>query len=419
MGRRPCREHRGSLREQEPENPMDALGRRAVGIALATQAAAIGTTFGSFSLFVRPLEQAFEAARWQVSLGPTLLVVALAIGGMTLGPLLDRGALRPVILGAALVHAVALALASQASSLVALGLVCFGLGFAIPPLGPLGGATLIGRSVPSGDRGRALGMINLGAPLGGFAFASLAGLALDAWGWRQTLLLYAGISAAINVPAAWLVPTRFPEGLSGADGEAGTGWSMAQLLRSPAFVLLGLVFAISMGVGAGWTSQLAPYLEELGFSLRETALVVATGAGVAGVGTLGLGALADRISSARLLGVALATGALCWLAYALSPSKPIAFVTVLAFGIISGGVMPVYTHLVAERFGAASLGRALALTNLFMLPMSAAGGPLTAAVHDTTGSYRPALLAFILAYGLAIASLAASGRRLAPDGTAR
>jgi cyanate permease len=54
-----------------------------------------------------------------------------------------------------------------------------------------------------------------------------------------------------------------------------------------------------------------------------------------------------------------------------------------------------------------------------MLPMSAAAGPLTAAVYDATGSYRPALLGFVVAYGLAIFALVASGRWLAPDGTAR
>ncbi len=397
---------------------MDARGRRAVTIALTTQAVAIGTTFGSFSLFVQPLERAFGAARWQVSLGPALLVVGLAIGGMTLGPIMDRGAIRPVMLGAAVCQALALLLASQATSLVSLGIVCFGLGLTVPPLGPLGGSTLVGRSV-SQERGRALGIMNMGAPLGSLAFAALAGFTLEAWGWRATLLLFAGVSAAINIPAAWLVP-RVVESAGAADDEdVDAGWSMAQLARSPAFLLLGLVFAVGAGVGAGWSSQLAPYLDGLGLSVRDAALVIAAGSGIAVVGTLLLGSLADRVSPALLLGGALGVGSLCWIAYASEASVSVAIVAVLVFGVIAGGLMPLYIHLVAQRFGTASLGRAMGLTNLLMLPMSAAAGPLAAAAHDATGSYRTALLGFVVAYALAIFLLFAAGWRLSPDGTAR
>jgi predicted MFS family arabinose efflux permease len=301
---------------------------------------------------------------------------------------------------------------------LALGAVCFVLGLSVPPLGPLGGSTLVGRSIRA-ERGRALGIMNMGAPVGALAFATLAGFTLEAWGWRDTLLLYAGIAAAINIPAAWLVPRSFEGGGPAGHDESDAGWSMARLARSPAFLLLGLVFAIAMGVGAGWSSQLAPYLDGLGLSLRSTALVVAAGGGIAVVGTLGLGALADRRSPALLLGAALGIGCLCWLAYASEASLAVAIAAALVFGIIAGGIMPLYTHLVAQRFGPASLGRALGLTNLLMLPMSAAAGPLTAAVYDATGSYRPALLGFVVAYGLAIFALVASGRWLAPDGTAR
>ncbi|MBW2267575.1 MAG: MFS transporter [Deltaproteobacteria bacterium] len=397
---------------------MDAAGRRVVAIAMSTQAVAIGTTFGSFSLFVQPLERAFDAARWQVSLGPGLLVVALAIGGMTLGSVMDRGAIRPVMLAAAVCHASALLLASQATSLLALGAAGFGLGLTVPPLGPLGGSTLIGRVVVA-ERGRALGIMNMGAPLGGLAFATLAGFALEAWGWRTTLLLFAGFSAVITIPAAWWVPRAF-EGTGAADGdEPEADWSMARLARSPAFLLLGLVFALGTGLATGWMSQLAPYFSGLGLSLRATALVVAAGGGIAVIGTLSMGSLADRVSPALLLGVVLGAGSLCWIVYASGVSVPVAITTALVFGALTGGLMPLYTQLVAQRFGTTSLGRALGLTNLLMLPVSAISGPLAAAAYDTTGSYRVALLGFVVVYALAIFSLVASGRRLAPDGRAQ
>lgn len=397
---------------------MDATGRRAVSIAMTTQAVAIGTSFGAFSLFVQPLERAFEAARWQVSLGPGILVMALAVGGMSIGPVLDRGAIRPVMLTAACGHALALLLASQATSLLELGAICFVLGVTVPPLGPLGGSTLVSRAVGE-ERGRALGLMNMGAPLGSLGFAALAGLMLESWGWRSTLQAFAGVSAALTIPAAYLVP-RVIKAANADDGEdADEGWEMARLARSPAFLLLGLVFALGTGVAAGWTSQLAPYLDGLGLSVPQAALVVAVGGGIAVVGTLGLGELADRMSASVLLGGVLGVGCLCWIAYALELSVALSIATVLVFGVLAGGLMPLYAHLVADRFGTASLGRALGLTNLLMLPVSAAAGPLAAAVHDATGSYRGALLGFVVLYALAICSLIASGKHLGPDGKAR
>ena len=124
---------------------MDARGRRYVAVALTTQAVAVGTTLGSFSLFVQPLQEAFDAARWHISLAPALIVMALAVSGMILGPLLDRGAIRPVMLGGAIWLSLSLLVASQATSLVMLAVCCFTAGLAVPALGPMGGSTLVGR----------------------------------------------------------------------------------------------------------------------------------------------------------------------------------------------------------------------------------------------------------------------------------
>ena len=387
---------------------MHAAGRRAIAVALATQATGIGTTFGAFSLLVQPLEEAFGAERWQVSLAPAIWVVAMAIGGMSIGPVLDRGAVRRVMLGGAVLHAVGLALLSRTEGLGLAGGVCFLTGLSIPALGPLAGSTLVGR-VFAEDRGRAVGIVNMGGPIGGFVFAALAGWMLGGADWRSTVLLFAAISAAVNIPATLLIPAIVDDA-SATGGAADAGVDMAALARSPAFLLLASTFALATGTAAGWASQLAPYLSGIGVSLAATTALVAVASGVAIIGPVLIGALSDRMSSARLMAGILVVGIVAFGAYALGRPFALVATLLLVFGVMTGGLIPVYTTLVSERIGVASLGRAMGLTNLLMLPVSAASGPLAAAVHDATGTYTPALVGYIVAYLLASWTLYASGR---------
>lgn len=388
---------------------MQTSGRRAIGVALITQAVGIGTTFGAFSLLVQPLEQSFGAERWQVSLAPALWVVAMAAGGMTIGPILDRGSIRRVMLGGALLHAVGLLVLSQVESLGLAGFVCFLTGLSIPSLGPLAGSTLVGRIFDE-DRGRAVGIVNMGGPIGGFSFAALAGWMLGHTDWRDTLVLFAAISAAINIPATLLIPSFVEDASATGDAEADAGVDMASLARSPAFLLLAATFALATGTAAGWASQMAPYLDGLGVSLGRATALVAVASGVAVIGPVLIGVLSDRLSGTKLMLGMLVVGIAAFATYTLGRPFALVATLMLVFGVMTGGMIPVYTSLVSERIGVASLGRAMGLTNLLMLPVSAAAGPLSAAVHDATGSYTPALVGCVGAYVLASWTLVASGR---------
>lgn len=383
---------------------MDTRGRRYVAVALTTQAVAVGTTLGSFSLFVQPLEEAFGAARWHISLAPALIVLALAVGGMSLGPLLDRGAIRPVMLGGASLLSLSLLAASQATSLAVLALCCFTAGLAVPALGPMGGSTLVGRVFVE-ERGRALGIVNMGAPVGSFVFAALAGLVLEFLHWHGTLVLFGVLAAAIPIPLVLLFIPRHVDAAAHDRLEADAGWTMVRLVRTPVFLLLAVAFAVGMGVAAGWSSQVAVFLYEHGLSLRAAAAVVALAGGLAIVGTLGVGILSDRIRGEVLLVCLLGIELVACLVFVWSARVELVVATVVLFGMTTGGFIPVYTMVLARRFGPASIGRGMGLTNLFMLPMSAASGPTAAAVFDATGSYDLALIAFAGVFALAMLGL--------------
>ena len=72
-------------------------GWRIVGIAAASQSLAVGTTFFSYGVFVKPLAAEFEAPRLVVVLGLTLLMLVQGLVSPFLGRLLDTHSTRAVM----------------------------------------------------------------------------------------------------------------------------------------------------------------------------------------------------------------------------------------------------------------------------------------------------------------------------------
>ena len=97
--------------------PRPFLGWRIVGVGFATQALCIGTSIASFPIFLLPIAEAFDATKAQVSLGPSLFIVAMTLSGLFVGPLLDRHSIRGIMCLGTLLTAGCLAAMSRATEL--------------------------------------------------------------------------------------------------------------------------------------------------------------------------------------------------------------------------------------------------------------------------------------------------------------
>lgn len=393
---------------------MHGRDQRIVAATFAAQAVAIGSTIGAFSLFVRPVADAFDATILQASAGISLITVTLAACGVPVGTWLDRGAPRRVMLTGIAILATGMLLASRAQSLGQLAFLCVLIGTGIPMLGPLTTAAVVGKAVTDG-RGRALGVANMGLPLGGLGFALAGAFWLEAWGWRGALLAFAIAIVAVALPLVWFwIPaTLEAPSVAGADAPG----PAPALAGSGMFWLAALPLGIGMGTNAGWLAHLAPFLADVGATTTHAGSLLAASQGLAVIGTFGFGALADRRSSVAILATIFAfqIGSFFWLR-----SHPTLFVVssiVVAVGILGGGIMPVCVHLLAERFGAGSLGRAVGLANLTMLPFGAGLPLLAGALRDAQGSYDGVMLvcAGLLLTGVALLGvLTRAGRPRTP-----
>ena len=394
--------------------------RSVIAVALLAQTVAVGTTIGSFTLFVQPIAAEFEATRFQVSLGISFMTAMLGLGGVFIGPVLDRGRIRRAMLIGCSVQVASLLVASVANDLLILGALALVVGFAMPTLGPVTSSALVGK-VFDEDRGRALGIVNMGAPLGGLVFALIAGVTLETWGWRGTYVLFAAIAASTTLPCVmWLVPAPAdllalaPPGGAPAGESAPKPRGAGELFRNPVFICSALPFGILIGCATGWSAHLAPYLDGLGGSTRMVALTVAVSMGMGMMGTLVFGVLVERFSPRSLLFSMLAITSIGFLVLSTQPSLGVAVPTVVLAGLCAGGFLPVFVSLLADRFGTASLGRTMGLSNAFILPFGFAVPPSLGAIYDSQGGYT---LAFFLLIGLyAVAAIALSRLRAAPSG---
>ncbi|MHA7836589.1 MAG: MFS transporter [bacterium] len=383
-----------------------------------TQGIAVGATVGTFTLFVQPLEQAFSAPRSQVSLGNSLLVLALSLAGPFVGGLFDRGWARRVMLFGGLLLGSALLLASNATSLWGLGLAALLAGCAIPMIGPLAGISLVARIFDQ-DRGRAMGVVSMGPPLGSGLLAAGMGWILPVWGWRGGYLLMAAITFGLVLPLVWLVipsrpPDPAPHESAAAAGDAPPSGSrppdLGGIARMPVFWLTAAVFALMAGIATGWMSQIAPFLVESGLAEPEVAGLLALQFWLGIPGALLFGALADRVRLVTLyLGILVFQG-LAYLVYASEIPPAGISLLVVSFGFVGGGIIPLFSLLLGSRVGADALGRAMGLANLLLLPCTIGSITIASLTHDWSGRYSEALVLFAGGIGLAFVCLLLSER---------
>lgn len=387
---------------------MTSKQRSILGVALLTQGVSVGLTYGIFPVFLEPLEAAFEAPRTLISSGQILLMLALTAGSMTAGVLLDRGYARRVMLGGALLLAGAHVVASLAPNLWLLGLAAAMAGFSVPAVGPLAAASLITRAFDQ-DRGRALGLMSMGPPLGAGLFAMFAGWLLLSLEWREVYLLFAGIALVTLVPSILLgVPAHFERAPIELDDTTRTDTASREVksvLRMPTFWWTAAIFAIATGIASGWTVHVAAFLRGLGLDETESATLLAVQFWMGVPGALVFGVLADRVSITTLLVVLLGTTAAVFAGFSTGPSTTLASGLCVVSGFMLSGVIPLYMMLVGQRLGPNALGRAMGFSNLMMLPVMAGAVLLAASNYESSGGYGFALVVFSIGLLSAIGCL--------------
>jgi MFS family permease len=355
----------------------------------------------SFAAFFGALETEFGARRGETSLVFSIAAFLYFQLGFPAGLIADRTGPRPLVVGGLLLVALGVTVASQATALwqIYLG---YGLGVGVG----------VGLSyVPSiaavqrwfiRRRGTASGLAVAGIGVGTLVGAPLAHEMIEAFGWRQTYLVLAGLTVIGAIASGILVrpaPEHYglaPDGDAPAPGGApaiAAGFTLGEAMRSRPFwtIYIGALL-MSFGLFVPFV-HLAPYAGDLGLG---------EGFGVLLIVLLGVGSTVGRFLFASLtswLGRRLSfalmyvgAGAMLVM-WSVSTSAPALIVFALIFGAFYGGFVAIAPSLAADYFGGRALGSIIGALYSGVAFGALLGAPVAGYAYDFFGSYTGAILA--------------------------
>ena len=148
--------------------------------------------------------------------------------------------------------------------------------------------------------------------------------------------------------------------------------------------------------------HIAPYSTDVGLPAITAASILSIFAVSRLVGNLAAGFFSDRIGGRLILSgcLVLFTLALAWLLFATETWM--FYVFAVAFGLASGGIIPLLTIVPAELFGVRYLGAIFGTLFLFDTSGGMLGSPLAGLIFDINKSYRLAFGIDIIVGTLAI-----------------
>jgi MFS family permease len=379
------------------------------GGTIASQMAQAGLLIYGFSALALPLETEFAASRGAVMITTTCLSLASSALAPIAGRAIDRGSVRRLmLLACAMLGAGFLALSLVGALWQVWAIYAVLLAPANVLLGQLSSAALITRWFDD-RRGRAMGISTLGTSLGGFVLPVALAAGTAAFGWRIAAALV-GCGAALVVAGILALtiadrPARASQAASGARIAADALPTRA-ILTMPAFWIITFGVGIKLATYLGLVNNLAAYGRGLGIGDVAAAGLISVLSVTSMAGKLGFGWLGERSPLKWLFAGALGLTIVAFAGLIAARGYPSLLAACLLLGLATGGMLPLWSLIVGQVFGQASVGRALGLTNLVMVPLTAAASPLAGWSYDLTGGYRTAIFASMALLALATALIA-------------
>lgn len=364
----------------------------AIAAALGNSSTVIHTY--SLSAFMLPLEEEFGWSRAEISMGMPFAGAVSALMGMVVGMLIDRLGPRPMGLAGIAIICSAYALLGTATG-------DLGNWFLLWCLIGVGGAwvkpTIWTSAVASrfdASRGLAIAIVVSGAGVAATIIPPLTAWSIGELGWRSAFFLIGGLWAAVVLPILFLF-FRGAQDVRGKEerakgrhaGDAMTGMTFQEGIRSPAFYKLGIAGGLFAFAVIGLIMHFIPVLQDLGIS-RMGAAGIAGLVGLSSVaGRLGTGFLLDRFQPHRIGMIAFLLPVVSALLLLNSSGVLALSVAALVVGLSLGSELDVVLYLATRHLGLKRFGILFAMMLIFLAVGNALGPVYAGAIYDHFGSY--------------------------------
>lgn len=381
-------------------NPWIVVGVGALAAFIASGARMV------YGVFAVPLEHTFQVTRSDVMWPFSLSMVVWGLAQPFTGAVMDSRGPRKAILGCIVLSAAGFAAAAAAQDMWQLTLG-YGLlvGGSYSGLAVAAFSLLVSRWFQE-QRGKALGMILAGMPLGQLAFSPLAGMLIESWGWRGAFLALSAITL-ILLPVCWFFLREPPR--QDAVGAVATapksllfGAEVRQALRTqPYWMLLVAYFGCGFS-GLMIMAHLPAMAVDRGFTLREGAIALGlVGLGGA-IGSVIGGWASDRMGRYRALGLGYALRGAGLFLLAIPTTDLTGF---YVFSLVAGAPMfftiAITQLVIYEIYGARIAGQMIGLTFLLHQVGATVGPYFGGWLYETTGGY---VLPMVIAGGVLLNS---------------
>ena len=362
-----------------------------------------GTYNPCFSVFLKPLVAEFGWSRAAASLPHSLSYIVYALASIMMGWLTDKFGPRILIMTLGSLLGVCYLVNSQISALWQ-----FQLNYTL-----LGGISVSTLSVPvmvtisrwfEKKRGLMIGIVQAGYGIGGFIFPPFAGWLILTYGWRHAYAVL-GVITFLGILGAGFFLRRDPKDVGQVPDGMGETVSLEKGSPSPNRAVAELSFRKVIDTQQFWmifglyccfgfcrqafTIHLAAHVQDLGFSLRDGANVLAVLIGSSIVSRVGMGRVGDTIGNRRafMISFAATTVSLIWGLAARDLWELYLFAFIFGFGWGNQAVLRF--ALTSEVFGLGSLGLIMGALGVAEAGAAAFGSYFAGYVFDMVGNYRP------------------------------
>lgn len=376
-----------------------------------TETISWGIIYYAFSVFITPMEADLGWSRGQLTGGFSLMLLITGVMAFPVGAWIDKHGTR-LLMTAGSVGASALVIAwSQVADLTTFYVIWAGLGVCAaavlyePAFAVI--ATWFVRR-----RSTALAIVTFAAGLASTIFIPLSDALLNAFGWRNAvLILGVGLAVTTILPHA-LVLRRRPDDLGflpdGAirrqDTELPrTGLLLSDALHSRFFWMLTLAFSLALLSAAAIRVHFIPLLIDNG--IDASAAAVASGAiGIMQViGRVFFAPLDARLSGRVMLVGIFAMQAAAMGLLLLGSSLIAVGLFIVIFGMSVGAKTLARPSILAELFGSTHFGRISSVMAIFLTAAATVAPVGAGLLYDRFGGYDVVLwLMLILAVGAAL-----------------
>jgi sugar phosphate permease len=343
--------------------------------------------------------------RSQVSLLPSVLAASAGLSVLPVGWLIDRVEARIIMVGGALCAGAAFLLASQAHSLTVMMIAYLLVGIGISA-GTVLPASLVIANWFSSRRGVAMGIANSGSTAGGMLMTLLAGYIIRNWGWRAAYITLGTPMIVIAVPVILAIVRTRPPGtvkLTVAQGaDLLEGFETRAAVRTRSFWMLAAANFCFAFAATGTMIHMVAHLEEVGYTRANAAFAASLIFGMAAVGKVVMGFLADRFTARKALALNFGIQAAGLVLIFGVANVAILPVFIFIYGISLAAPLMLLPLVTADSLGLKRFGVISGLTGLAQT-FGATVGPLASGgIYDLTRSYSPAFELIIVINILAV-----------------